>query len=187
MEDTNEDSSFLKELRSMDYDLDCWHLWYKSTMDRIIQHQVEFPIKIRRAIQEAEMESRSDAEAFCVSVYESLKSLFLCVPHAGAQWDGLDSDLDTEDQVEVAIRLLPPILGEKLQIWEDVYLTVYYPISLAASSLKTVSFVPQLAKLAIEFETEFHGDEFRGGLWAHTMSPRSRHKLVYATACSTSP
>jgi len=88
-------------------------------MPKIIQQQSEFPIEIKRAIQEAAIESKSNEGAFCVAVYEALKSLFLCVTEAGrAQWDGLDYE------VEVAIRLFPPILVEKVRVWEDTYLTI---------------------------------------------------------------
>jgi len=119
MDNTAETSAFLKQLRSFDYEKDCWHLWYKSPMPKIIQQQSEFPIEIKRAIQEAAIESKSNEGAFCVAVYEALKSLFLCVTEAGrAQWDGLDYE------VEVAIRLFPPILVEKVRVWEDTYLTI---------------------------------------------------------------
>jgi hypothetical protein len=86
---------------------------------------------------------------------------------------GLDSERDTEKEVEIAVRFFPEVLstGEKRDPCDDEV----YPIQLLAltrrecsylgCNVKAVSFVPLLARLAIELG--LFEEKYRGGLLCH--------------------
>ncbi|OEU07581.1 hypothetical protein FRACYDRAFT_251003 [Fragilariopsis cylindrus CCMP1102] len=87
----------------------------------------------------------------------------------GEEYGGLDSDRDTEAEVETAIRFFPEVLSRR----EDQFDGNIYPIQLLAlarddedgdlqCNVKAVSFIPIVARLAIEFGL-FEEDK-RGGL-----------------------
>ena len=76
---------------------------------------------------------------------------------------GLDCDLDTEEQVETMIRLFPEVLSVNKYTGYPIQHQVKYCIG-QFNHLKAVSFIPLLAKLAIEFGL-FEEAE-RGGLLA---------------------
>ena len=97
-------------------------------------------------------------------------------------YHGLDSDRDTEQEVETAIRLFPKVLTTKYIIGlhddDDEYVESFYPVQLLAFShrgepsirrcnLKAVSFIPLLIRLAIELEVFgiWFGEELGGGLF----------------------
>ena len=97
-------------------------------------------------------------------------------------YHGLDSDRDTEQEVETAIRLFPKVLTTKYIIGlhddDDEYVESFYPVQLLAFShrgepsirrcnLKAVSFIPLLIRLAIELEIFgiWFGEELGGGLF----------------------
>jgi hypothetical protein len=98
---------------------------------------------------------------------------------------GLDSNRDTEEEVETAIRLFPKILGETKGIalneifddysddTEDDYIDYFIPIQFLSflrrggrggtmCNLEAVLFIPLLVRLAIELGV--FGEQFRGGL-----------------------
>jgi len=100
-------------------------------------------------------------------------------------YDGLDSDRNTEAEVETAIRFFPNVLTRRKEVtwWyidddeddddeDDEDGELLYPIQLLPCycdadenwkcNVKAVSFVPTLAKLAIEFGS--FEEEERGGL-----------------------
>lgn len=130
-------------------------------MKLVYKHQSEFPPKLRVTIDQAYRDAQDppDAWSFLARVYEATKTFFLGRhPDAIAnnrnelqldlsgEWLGLDSDVDTEDQAEIAIRFFPMILSEHLQL-SYAFLG---PIQLLLSREKAVSFVPLLAKLMTE-------------------------------------
>jgi hypothetical protein len=93
-------------------------------------------------------------------------------------YDGLDSDRDTEDEVETAIRFFPEILSrrkqegywhEEEQEWEEGFYPIQYLVCSQCDhgtnsfNLKAVSFVPLVARLSKEFG-QFTEEE-RGGLF----------------------
>jgi hypothetical protein len=93
----------------------------------------------------------------------------LCDNHVYSKnYDGLDSDRDTEEEVETTIMLFPEVLSRRKEDSLDSY-----PIQHLASAVdhdrqvmlcnvKAVSFIPILARIAVE-----HGlfeEEERGGL-----------------------
>jgi hypothetical protein len=82
----------------------------------------------------------------------------------------LDNSIDTEAEVEAILRIFPNVLSRRKPIfWTDEGRCFYYPIQLLAFkihedeslriNLKAVSFIPVVARLAIEFGC-FNGDEF---------------------------
>ena len=82
-------------------------------------------------------------------------------------YNGLDSDRDTEDEVEAAIRCCPEVLARKAERYGYPIkcLTIMRGNNSASSyfiNTKAVAFVPLFARLAIEFHV-FEEDE-RGGL-----------------------
>jgi hypothetical protein len=81
---------------------------------------------------------------------------------------GLDSNRDTAQEVETAIRFFPDVLSRRIEYYNEAYL---YPIHLMAfarnaicyrCNVKTVSFVPVVARLAIELGS--FEEQYRGGL-----------------------
>ena len=130
-------------------------------MKLIYKHQSEFPSKLRVTIDQAYRDAQDppDAWSFLARMYEATKTFFLGRnPNAIAnnrnelqldlsgEWLGLDSDIDTEDQAEIAIRFFPMILTEHLQL----SYAILGPIQLLLSREIAVSFVPLLAKLLTE-------------------------------------
>jgi hypothetical protein len=124
----------------------------EKTMLLIIRHQSEFPVKIREAIHLAANAPERTPEWFVVEVYNALKVMLLCKPEKENTknenierplllWNGLDSAVDTEEEVEVAIRVFPDVLKE--------YRDGSYPIFWLASCLKALPFIPLLAELGI--------------------------------------
>jgi hypothetical protein len=90
-------------------------------------------------------------------------------------YHGLDSDRDTEKEIETAIRCFPEVLSTKVEDDEDD--ENMYPIQFLAftrnedggwrCNVKAVSFIPPLARLTIELGVLFDGEENRGGLLCH--------------------
>jgi hypothetical protein len=102
----------------------------------------------------------------------------------GEHYRGLDSGRDTEEEVETAIRLFPDVLSRRKEIVceddGDEFVGNFYPIQLLAfvryedgtslhywPNVKAVSFIPLLARVAIELGLLFDGKEERGGLLWH--------------------
>ncbi|OEU14245.1 hypothetical protein FRACYDRAFT_240778 [Fragilariopsis cylindrus CCMP1102] len=80
-------------------------------------------------------------------------------------YHGLESDCDTEEEVETAIRFFPEVLSRRKAVYEG---HLHYPIQALALAHDVhnqdfcISFIPIVARLAIEFDL-FEEDE-RGGL-----------------------
>jgi hypothetical protein len=110
----------------------------------------------------------------------------LCENHTDPDSDnyrGLDSERDTEAEVEAIVRFFPEVLSRRKQNdWnaddddddgddeEDPFLQSYYPIQYLACvrigghNVKAVSFIPLVDRLAIELGVLFDGEENRGRL-----------------------
>ncbi|OEU12801.1 hypothetical protein FRACYDRAFT_244076 [Fragilariopsis cylindrus CCMP1102] len=107
-------------------------------------------------------------------------------------YDGLDSDRDTEEELETAIRFFPEVLSRRKDVSPPSnprHRLLHYPIQDLAISrdednsdwqcnVKSVSFVPIVARLAIEFGL-FEEDE-RGGLLI--VNEKSNNVLHYLMA-----
>jgi hypothetical protein len=76
-------------------------------------------------------------------------------------YHGLDSDRDTEEEVETAIRFFPDVLSRRNEDEDGID---FYPIRLLARciNVKAVSFIPLFARLAIELG--LFEEQYRGGL-----------------------
>jgi hypothetical protein len=97
---------------------------------------------------------------------------------------GLDSERDTEAEVEAIVRIFPEVLTRKKPCGPEDY----YPIQLLTFALdeyhfqcnvKTVSFIPIVARIAIEFD--LFEEEERGGLLS--IHDQSCNVLVQLMAC----
>jgi hypothetical protein len=69
------------------------------------------------------------------------------------QWHGLDSDVDTEEEAELAIRFFPGVMTEELSrniLGPGMHIQVFRPIHLLLTSSKAVSFVPLFLKLDVD-------------------------------------
>jgi hypothetical protein len=163
-----ESSTLLVQLRDKRLNRVFRNLDSKQAMTLIVKHQSEFPEKIRTAICVAVNTPESNPERFRVDVYNALKSLLLCEPEyvstenennddAAVRWDGLDSNVDTEEEVEVAIRVFPSVLKER-----GPRIIAFYPIFWVTTCLEALPFVPLIVELGVELG-EFE-DEERGGL-----------------------
>jgi hypothetical protein len=131
----------------------------------------------------------------------------LCDNYIEAEnYSGLDSDRDTEAEVEATLRFFPEVLTRRTYIDEDDETDGHYPIQFLAlardedsdwlSNVKAVAFIPLLARLAIElglFEENERGgllcaidlglledyDDERGGLLCeHTEGNNVLHHLM---------
>jgi len=123
----------------------------------------------------------SNADQFCWAIKRSLIVLLLsCKPEnentedenndeAAARWEGLDSEVDTEEEVEVAIRCFPDVLKGRVPRARRHYYRIlhgYFPIFHVMSCLRALPFVPLLAELGDTFCT-FRSEERGGGLLVH--------------------
>lgn len=79
-------------------------------------------------------------------------------------WHGLNSDIDTEDEAELAIRLFPSILMEKQNVSPLSSMNDCYPIYMLLSCSKAIPFIPLLAELGVELGSGRFVKEERGGL-----------------------
>ena len=146
----------------------------RQKMKLMIKHQTEFPSKLRPVIAEAESNGATDPETFLAEFYKNLRS---CIKYIS--FDNLDSfddeakmelvprwypdsDVDTEDEVELMFRLFPMIFRcNELLDW--------------TKSVKTVSFVPLLAKLT--FESRFYDQKIRSRILRWNNSHCSKAEL----------
>jgi len=64
-------------------------------------------------------------------------------------WHGLDSNIDTEEEAELAIRFFPNVLTERLAPTRFTTFSVT-PIHMFFSKAKAISFVPLFVKLCVE-------------------------------------
>jgi hypothetical protein len=70
------------------------------------------------------------------------------------QWHGLDSDVDTEEEVELLIRFFPSILTESDGVHSGCLVGPVTPMLLLFTEAKAVSFLPLFLKLGVELHQE---------------------------------
>ena len=114
----------------------------------ILKRVHEFPIPLRETIQETKPE---DTELFLSILEDRLVGLLY-----GIKGNGLDCSRDTHQEIETAIRFFPHVLSER-------YWGTHPPIYAQLAYLKSVPFIPLLARLGIEYK-QFQKEE-RGGLF----------------------
>ena len=156
----------------------------RNKMHLIQNRRSEFPSKIQTVISQ-----RSDLEPsdFLDEIYKASKALFFGQPYQGPEndhrelhpseqhpvesheakpafywWHGLNSDVDTEDQAEILIRLFPTILSEKVKVSPLSSLANCYPIYVLLVCSKALPFIPLFAELGTELGV--HRKEERAGL-----------------------
>ncbi|OEU11652.1 hypothetical protein FRACYDRAFT_244770 [Fragilariopsis cylindrus CCMP1102] len=136
-------------------------------IDSVLARKGKFPLRNRKKINVL-------IEEFLVKLEDDIHDMFFENELDEADiYVGLDSDRDTEDEVETAIRFFPEVLSRGKPFFPEGIL--YYPIQELAvandahnddgiwqCNVKTVSFIPIVARLAIEFDS-FEEDK-RGGL-----------------------
>lgn len=156
-------------------------------MKLVIEHESKFPSKIREIIRGAaeENESETQPDVFLSTVYKATTAFFFGQPYringeggnddddddenngeqeTGLQsdwWHGLDSDVDTEEEAELAIRFFPGILNEEYES-QSSSMRGSQPIYILTIYSKALSFVPLLAELGTELGR--FTEKQRGGL-----------------------
>jgi len=144
---------------------------YEFLTDLVLHHSSQFPAKIRSAIEAAKdsMQSLGDdssetpAQHFSSSVFEAVIRLLFSLARPDdsfdsartptATWCGLDSDVDTEDQIELTLRMYPRIFRATRDInYGEWDFRRYSAVIYMASSVKSVTFIPFVLDLASEFD-----------------------------------
>lgn len=164
----------------------------KEKMKLIIENRLWFPARLREAITRASRSSSKtnskdleepSPERFLSEVYEAFKFFFFGKQvvsndndgenddsiennNAGpfSWWHGLNSDVDTEEEAELAIRLFPNILMEKQKISALSSMNDCYPIYILLVCSKSLPFIPLLAELGVELGSGRFVNNERGGL-----------------------
>jgi len=140
----------------------------KQKQKLILDHRSEFPSKLRCFIQKG---SKLPPEIFLRGIYEALKKLFLRLPHSchmriDLPWDrdfshGLDAAVDTEEEVELAIRFFPELLKEQYsQTSTESFLYLARPIHMLLTFHRAVSFVPLFLRLGEEMGFDMGANNF---------------------------
>ena len=152
-----------------------------SIMFTIRKKQSKFPAKLQALIAET---SQTWPAEFLDEIYKASKALLFGRPYhqdddddensrqlhpseevespeakpAFDWWHGLNSDVDTEDQVEVVLRLFPALLSDKLKVSPLSSLNNCYPIYAQLVCSKAIPFIPLLAELGSDLGA-FPNDE----------------------------
>ena len=125
-------STLLVHLHNGDYN---WEDDPEQGMRLLVKHQSEFPKRIRDAIREAATNGLDNDTSRILYIYNVTSSLLLCKPEMvdgedetttqeldiETFWNGPDSEIDTEEELELAIRFFPNVLRETRsidQVWE---------------------------------------------------------------------
>ena len=119
---------------------------------QMIRHPTAFPVRLREVIR---AEAGSDPRRFYWKVYHALKNLLFwgVGKHEikdQERWEGLDDSVDTEEEVEAAVRMFPRVMKGQFPHPSRPNGSRFYPIHALTTSLKTVPFVPILAALGAE-------------------------------------
>ena len=123
-----------------------WTDWLRLGLEQklevIVRHKSEFPSKFRHCIDSIADSSQSTPQQSWVTLQKEITKFFL--PKL-RPWGGLDNDVDTKEEAEVAIRVFPTVLQNEESLRQSDN-----PIGAAMSSLKALPFVPMLAELGRE-------------------------------------
>ncbi|OEU19144.1 hypothetical protein FRACYDRAFT_237434 [Fragilariopsis cylindrus CCMP1102] len=136
----------------------------------VLQYRETFPLRTRNQTDEL-------VEKFLAELEDDVHNM-LCADLTDPNSDnyrGLDSERDTEAEVEAIVRIFPEVLTRiRIENEDDEHVSLHYPIQLLAfahnededgsygCNVKAVSFIPVVARLAIEFGC--FEEEERGGL-----------------------
>jgi len=141
----------------------------------LIEHQAEYPTRIRAAITKAKEQQE---ENFMEAVRSAVRQLFLgrkiedspgFFDRSNQNWLGLDSSIDKESEVEAVIHCFPWVLNEELhygRFWEQRSLR---PIEMLLSRKEALKFIPLLAK----FDTELTSDSLQDCIFQWLLFPHA--------------
>ena len=151
---THKEQSLLELIRQKLIVIDCNVKKEKRIkQELILEHKSSFPAKLRPAIDAAALQTQP--ELFLSEVYQAVNSFILGRFTQRndrllrtVDWHGVDSDVDTEEQVELAIRLFPRVLSFVLETpFGD-----FQPIHFLMTCAKAAAFIPLFAQLGVEAE-----------------------------------
>jgi hypothetical protein len=131
----------------------------------VLERNEKFPLRNRNKIDEL-------VETFLEELGDDIHEMLCDNDIDDGDYHGLDSDRDTENEVETAIQLFPEILTRRTTEWwsdsKQRMILGEYPIQHLAPNtgcyVKAVSFIPIVARVSIELGVLFGGEEERGGL-----------------------
>ena len=112
----------------------------------LIKHQQDFPRKIQEEIRRLSEGDVSPRILFRRAIW-AIRQLLLCTGSPGIEWAGLDSEVDTEEQLEIAIRIFPDVMRFTLGT---------HPLYCVTTCRKSLSFAPLLAELAMDLNDDNH-------------------------------
>lgn len=156
----------------------------------ILENLNRIPVLIRTKAKAliADITTKDDDHAFAAGIRGSVHDM-LCSDTPGA-YRGLDSDRDTEQEVETILRIVPEVLKRRTAGFYPITLQTLYDIRFENAdasdvrfddhhqlcNVKAVSFIPIMAKVAIEFDL-FYKDE-RGGLLCENEEEIEHHDVL---------
>ncbi|OEU12976.1 hypothetical protein FRACYDRAFT_243278 [Fragilariopsis cylindrus CCMP1102] len=161
----------------------------------VLQKTEEFPFRSENKTDEL-------VETFLETLKDDIHDMICERDHDDGNYQGLDSDRDTEAEVETVLRLFPGVMTRRKEIAiyegdddddeeEEEERVVLYPIQFLAVTLypdgswssdqwcnvKSAPFIPLVARLAIEFG--LFDEQHRGGLLFEDETHDIRHVLHY--------
>ncbi len=142
--DATTDTSFVSWLRRSGRLLAHYDDQEKGNL--LIKHQNKFPQKIQEEIRRLIASGVMPGIVYRGATW-AIRKLLFCTTNPGTVWAGLDSEVDTEEQVELAVRISPDVL---------FVTTGSHPVYCATTCRKSLSFAPMLAELAIELNDDDH-------------------------------
>lgn len=149
--EASSNSTLLMQLRSDGY----WrYAKNQATMTMLITYQSEFPRKIREKIAKVAINA-TNPETFCRRIQRAWYRLVFHEPKPDTPWRGLDFEIDTQAEIEVAFRTFPHSLlltRERANFSRDCCLHCL------STSLKSLPFVTPAAELAVEL---LHAESFQ--------------------------
>ena len=152
----------------------------KVSLQLLIKRQSEFPVKIRECIRQAQNGLLAGEPASCAMMKIQEANLYFFLSRRmhetteteeSTRWYGPDIEVDTHDQIEVAIRFFPHLLHTYRQRDNEWATTA---IQAATTSLKSLPFVPLIAELGDEYQ--FFDEKQRGGIWDSFFNSNARWK-----------
>lgn len=155
------------------------------SLQLLIKRQSEFPVKIREFIREAQNELLAGEPASCAMMKIQKANLYFFLSRRiresteteeSTRWYGPDIEVDTHDQIEVAIRFFPHLLHTYRQRDNEWATTA---IQAATTSLNSLPFVPLIAELGDEYN--FFDEKQRGGIWDSffNSNPKLKETALY--------
>jgi hypothetical protein len=128
-------------------------------MNTVLERKRGLPFRTRKKVDQL-------VEAFLANLGFDIYDM-LCDDGVDEEYRGLDSERDTEEEVESAIILFPDVLSRREQI-SDVFYPINHLVRLRREdrtwriNLKALSFIPLVVRLSIELG--LFEEQERGGL-----------------------